>query len=74
MAKSQTHRKFMIGLALGKDGIELWRFSESERHQHSGVFPLNWDQGDTGWQVVQLAGSSAAVSDGPLTSVSICVE
>ena len=47
---AQSHRKFMIGLALGKDGIDLWRFSVSEQHEHTGVIPLNWDEGDLGWQ------------------------
>jgi alkyl hydroperoxide reductase subunit AhpC len=50
VAKTQPHRKFMMGLALGKDGIDLWRFSKSNQHKHTGVFPLNWNRGDIGWQ------------------------
>ena len=51
LATAQPHRTFMIGLALGKDGIELWRFSKSGSHKRSGVFPLHWEQHDAGWQV-----------------------
>ena len=51
---AQPHRHFMIGVVLGKDGVDLWRFSKATGHMHSGIYPLNWDQGDTGWQVALL--------------------
>jgi hypothetical protein len=50
IVEAQPDRHFLVGVVMGRDGIDLWRFSKSG-HKHTGVWPLNWNQGDIGWQV-----------------------
>ena len=48
--EAQPDRRFLLGLVMGRDAIDLWRFSKSG-HSHTGLCELKFDQNNIGWQV-----------------------
>ena len=48
---TQPERQFLLCLVMGRDAIELWRFTKSGPHKRTGKYSFEWVSHNPGWQV-----------------------